>query len=201
MTKRQSRALAREADVIAPRLIRLRYTATCSTCAARVEARTEAWWDSDAKTVRCRACGGAVTDLTAAPARLAEVDQRADETSQPSEEPTQPDPGAAGGSARREYQRRHGNREAAIRARHPRLGGLILALSDDPQSTRAWATGAEGERRVALAFEAAGIVALHDRRIPRSQANIDHIAISPSGVFVVDAKRYAGLVRKRDVGG
>ncbi|WOQ17838.1 nuclease-related domain-containing protein [Raineyella sp. W15-4] len=33
---------------------------------------------------------------------------------------------------------------------------------------------------------------LHDRRIPGSRANIDHIIICPAGVFVVDAKRYQG---------
>ena len=31
---------------------------------------------------------------------------------------------------------------------------------------------------------------LHDRRIPRTTANIDHLVVCPSGVFVVDAKRY-----------
>ena len=31
---------------------------------------------------------------------------------------------------------------------------------------------------------------LHDRKPPRSRANIDHIVICPSGVFVVDSKRY-----------
>ena len=31
---------------------------------------------------------------------------------------------------------------------------------------------------------------LHDRRIPRTTANIDHLVICPSGVFVVDSKRY-----------
>ena len=40
----------------------------------------------------------------------------------------------------------------------------------------------------------AGIVVLHDRRIPRSRANIDHIAIAPSGVWVIDTKRYKGKV-------
>jgi hypothetical protein len=81
---------------------------------------------------------------------------------------------------------------------------LILALSEDPQSTRAWAKGAEGERRVGAgldALEAAGVVALHDRRIPGSRANIDHIAVGPSGVWVIDAKRYSGEVAKKDVGG
>ena len=36
---------------------------------------------------------------------------------------------------------------------------------------------------------------LHDRRIPRSRANIDHLAVAPSGVWVVDTKRYKGRIR------
>jgi hypothetical protein len=36
---------------------------------------------------------------------------------------------------------------------------------------------------------------LHDLRIPGSRANIDHIAVAPSGVLVIDAKRYKGKIR------
>jgi hypothetical protein len=97
----------------------------------------------------------------------------------------------------------HTQREAAVRAAHPRLGGLILALSADPSTTTAWAKGAEGEqlvgRRLATLAEH-GVASLHDRRIPGSLANIDHIALGPSGVFVIDAKRYAGQVRARPTG-
>ena len=53
--------------------------------------------------------------------------------------------GVAGGSARREYERRAARREAEVRGAHPRIGGLILALTDEPQSTRAWGVGARGE--------------------------------------------------------
>ncbi len=35
---------------------------------------------------------------------------------------------------------------------------------------------------------------LHDRAVPRSRANIDHIAIAPSGVYVIDCKRYKGKI-------
>ena len=49
---------------------------------------------------------------------------------------------APGASAQREYERRKNKRESKIREAHPRIGGLIIALSDDPQSTTAWATGA-----------------------------------------------------------
>ncbi len=70
------------------------------------------------------------------------------------------------------------------------------------QATRAWADGALGEEHVARVLAGcSGVRTVHDRRIPDSRANIDHIAIGPSGVFVVDAKRYSGRVEGRQVGG
>jgi hypothetical protein len=39
-----------------------------------------------------------------------------------------------------------------------------------------------------------GVVFLHDRRMPGSRGTIDHIAIGPSGVTVIDAKRYRGRI-------
>lgn len=33
---------------------------------------------------------------------------------------------------------------------------------------------------------------LHDRLIPGTRANIDHIVVAPGGVWVVDSKRYRG---------
>jgi hypothetical protein len=44
-------------------------------------------------------------------------------------------------------------------------------------------------------------VLLHDRRVPRTRGNIDHLAIASSGVWVIDAKNYEGQVELRDVGG
>lgn len=112
--------------------------------------------------------------------------------------------GTAGASARGEHALRHQRRKERIRTAHPRIGGLILALSEDPQSTRAWETGAGGEERLAARLDAdAGdtLRLLHDRRIPGTRANIDHIAITPSGVFVIDAKRYKGRPHLRVEGG
>jgi hypothetical protein len=56
--------------------------------------------------------------------------------------------GVPGTSPRREFGRRRAKREADVRARHPRLGGLILAVTDEPQSTRTWEHGAAGEERL-----------------------------------------------------
>lgn len=103
----------------------------------------------------------------------------------------------AGASARREHARRKANREARVRERHPRIGGALLALGGDPPHERAWERGAEGEERVAAILGARlddGVRVLHDRRIPGSRANIDHIAVGPSGVWVIDTKRYRGRV-------
>lgn len=62
----------------------------------------------------------------------------------------------------------------------------------------AWAKGAEGERRVAMTLEtleAHGVVAIHDRLLRRDgRANIDHIAVGPPGVYVIDAKYYDGCL-------
>jgi hypothetical protein len=42
---------------------------------------------------------------------------------------------------------------------------------------------------------------LHDRRIPGTRANIDHLAVTPNGVYVIDAKKYAGRPNLRIEGG
>jgi hypothetical protein len=90
-----------------------------------------------------------------------------------------------------------------VREGHPRLGGLILALTDDPASTTAWGVGARGEERLGAMLDLLACdrcTVLHDRRLPGSRANIDHLVVTPGRVFVVDAKRYQGEVRRRDVG-
>ena len=115
-----------------------------------------------------------------------------------------PLPGVAGGAARREYERRVAVRAERL-AQRGRIVRLSAAIVGEPQSTRAWAVGAVGEERVAARLQAAadrGVLALHDRRIPGSRANIDHIAVGPAGVYVIDAKRYEDAqIRVRRVGG
>lgn len=107
--------------------------------------------------------------------------------------------GTAGASAHREHERRRAKREAATRARHPYLGGLLLRLQAPPESETAWETGAVGEEALAahLARRCPDAIVLHDRRLPRSRANIDHLAVAPSGVYVIDAKRYRGKIEVR----
>jgi hypothetical protein len=62
----------------------------------------------------------------------------------------------------------------------------------------AWRRGAAGERRTArvlAVLERHGWVVLHDLAVPGSQANIDHLAIGPGGVFVIDSKQYRGRLQ------
>jgi hypothetical protein len=42
---------------------------------------------------------------------------------------------------------------------------------------------------------------LHDRRIPGTRTNIDHIAITTAGIWVIDAKRYKGRPELKVEGG
>jgi hypothetical protein len=77
------------------------------------------------------------------------------------------------------------------------------SASVDPQSTAAWDKGAQGEERLARRLlETVGerAIFLNDLKVPRSRANIDLIAICPSGIWIIDAKNYKGLVEHRDVG-
>jgi hypothetical protein len=64
---------------------------------------------------------------------------------------------------------------------------------------RAWRRGAAGERRTARLLrrlERDGYASLHDLAVPGSNANVDHLVIGPTGVFVVDSKQYTGRVHQ-----
>jgi len=159
-------------------MMSLRYAGACSGCGVGLHAGAWAAYHRASRTVTCAQCSA-----------LDPGDQIFEA-------------GTAGGSAQREFEKRKDKRETRIRAQHPHLGGVILALTDEPQRTRAWATGAEGEVVLGRRLDAAvGVRVLHDRRIPGSKANIDHIAVGPRGGFVIDAKHYKGGPSLRTSGG
>jgi Nuclease-related domain len=73
--------------------------------------------------------------------------------------------------------------------------GLRFRPSTDAS---AWRRGAAGERRTArllARLERDGWVTLHDLAVPGSRANLDHLAIGPGGVFVIDSKQYRGRLQ------
>jgi hypothetical protein len=71
------------------------------------------------------------------------------------------------------------------------------------EAAASWGKGSEGESWLAgyIAREVGdSIIALHDRLIPGTRGNIDHIFVSPTGAWVVDAKAYKGKVVARETG-
>lgn len=178
------------------RVLRLRYRATCALCACDLEPGTQARWDRARKSATCLAC------VEAAP-----------QTEAPT--PTYATPAAAsvtvataGGSARAEAARRREKQQARLEAERearPVLGRMRQGLFPEADAGAMWDKGAVGEEKLAEAMqplvEAGTILALHDRRIPRSTANIDHLAVAANGVWVIDAKRYTGRVAKDVRGG
>jgi hypothetical protein len=95
----------------------------------------------------------------------------------------------------------------------PRLGPVVAALAamatawglrfkPSPDAV-AWRQGAAGERRTArllAPLERHGWAILHDLAVPGSTANIDHLALGPGGVFVIDSKQYRGRLQLDAVG-
>jgi len=111
----------------------------------------------------------------------------------------------AGASAQREYERRQQARRRRVRARYGPVGSVLAALAGEPHNVHAWRQGAEGEAATARALDVrlhrSDAVVLHDRRVPgRGRWNIDHIAIGPSGVTVIDTKSSRGRVQLATVG-
>lgn len=190
----------------------LRRPDTCAACGADLSQGTKAEWDSVERRVNCLDCVEKRNPVERAPAAAVVPDRPAEPDAEgvaPAVDPlsnVEIDHGAAGLSARKEYERRQAKNAKRIEDKWGtgRIGRIAKALSDDPQTTKAWKEGAIGEERVArvlseqLGTEA---VLLHDRKVPGTRGNIDHIAIGSSGVWIIDAKRYTGKVERRDVGG
>lgn len=169
--------------------MRLRRAGACRVCSAPLPPGTEAIYETETKTVRCLEC---------VPEAMSPDPEPSGEHSSPTES------GVAGSSARREYDRRKAKDEEKLREKWGRLGGLAVALSDERQSTKAWDQGAVGEELLGARLDTLatdGIAILHDRRIPGSKANIDHIAITRRGIWVIDAKRYKGRPELKIEGG
>ena len=82
--------------------------------------------------------------------------------------------------------------------------GLLLCSASAPLAPRCavwprsdpsrWARGAAGEsghrRHPGEAYRGRRWVVLHDLALPGSRANVDHLVIGPTGVWVVDTKAY-----------
>lgn len=170
---------------VATKRLKLRRPDRCSWCAAELPAGAVAQWDSSTRAVTCVVCAE-LTAAAAAPDLAADAELAR---------------GVAGASIGREHTRRRTKREQRVREAHPHIGGILLALSTPPQHEEAFRIGEQGEIAVAASLEKAvarvGGVVLHNRRMPGGRGDIDHIAIVPSGVYVIDAKAVKGKIEIR----
>ncbi len=192
------------ASVVDVKRMWLRYAGTCARCGTSLAAGTTADYDRASKTVACVTCQPrqapfGQTDPPSTPAATGPISEGvATGPAAPPSSAKEPPvlevvDGQGGASAAAEFQRRHDARQERVTVRFPRIGRFLLAVFDDPQSTKAWSVGAEGERilsKMLASVAGNSLRVLHDRRIPGTRANIDHLVVTPTGVFVVDAKRY-----------
>jgi hypothetical protein len=157
----------------------VKFEGPCSKCGTILRAGTEAVYDWPRRKMSCIECPTSVD---------------------PSSPPV--DRGTAGGSARREYELQQANREADLKGRWgDRVGGWINRFAEQPQSIRAWGLGARGEELLGAALaKVPDLVVLSDRRVKGTKGNIDHIAVAPAGVFVLDAKHFSGSIEVVDKG-
>ena len=82
------------------------------------------------------------------------------------------------------------------------LVGWRLRFRPSSQA-RAWQRGAAGEQRTARLLDRLGrdgYVVFHDLAMPHSPANLDHLVVGPSGVFVIDSKQWSGQVHQSSDG-
>ena len=190
------------------KLLELKRSDQCATCGAELPVGTTAYWYKSERVTRCVSCHPGEVDQTQATAESTKP------TAAPSED-------VAGASANAEYRKRAARerrrqekqveRDAAwrtkVKSEHRLLGPIVTVFTPKPvvtesQATKAWKVGAEGEERVAEVLTGVpGIEVLHDRQWPGTRsANIDHVVVGPSGVFVVDAKKYRGRLEVVDKG-
>jgi Nuclease-related domain len=82
------------------------------------------------------------------------------------------------------------------------LGAYMAIIESPPTHIENWRAGFEGERltaRTLAPLRRCGWVLLHDLQDRRAEeqngkANIDHVVVSPRGVFLLDSKRLGGAV-------
>ena len=155
---------------------------TCEVCLAEIQKGEPLIWSKAGGVVRCLTC----------------EDKSIRQIAKSS--------GVAGKSAQEQFEKKAAKRrEVRVEKLGKHLGAVANLMYGDGTNAEKWKKGAEGEVYIGQILdelcEKEGFFVLHDRAIPKSQANIDHILISNRGAFVIDAKNYQGLVRVDQSGG
>jgi hypothetical protein len=164
------------------KLIKAKRLSTCDICGCNFPTGTEIYW------------------------KLGSIRCVADFQTKPEMKPEKVSRGTAGASAKDQYKKRSEKvKQERFNLLGKRLGAIANTLLGEGQSAEAWKKGTKGEEGIGAILDSMaerhGFKVLHDRAIPRSSANIDHILVSNRGIFVIDAKNYSGLVRIDEQGG
>ncbi len=113
--------------------------------------------------------------------------------------PLPPLPRRVPGALVAEESRRARRRRGGFFSRLPKVHSIRIQyirskVADDPDAAVRSLLDAAGAR---------GVLSLHDRRVPGRRAHVGHVAIGPSGVYVVDVKHFknAAIERRASPGG
>ena len=152
----------------------LRFESTCELCGKKLAKGVKALYLSERKKIRCISHDDVASS------------------------------GVAGQSAKDKGLSIEAKRKAEIES-IKYIGKFIYPFLDPSKEAQKWARGAIGEMKIGKVIEEIAnenmFKVLHDRKIPKSKANIDHILVTPKGVFIIDAKNYKGKVEIRNDGG
>lgn len=82
------------------------------------------------------------------------------------------------------------------------IGKIIYPFLNPSKESAKWLKGAKGEVKIGKVLDHIAqehnFKLLHDRKIPNSKANIDHILVTEKAIFIIDAKNYNGKVELRN---
>jgi hypothetical protein len=99
--------------------------------------------------------------------------------------------------------RRRDKRIEEVRRKHGDHAAAVAEQMAERDNAASWGKGSAGESRLASFVDREvgdRVIPLHDRLIPGTRGNIDHIFVASTGVWVVDAKSYKGKVEQREHG-
>lgn len=196
---------------MATKLMAIRRPDVCAGCSEPLPPHTRAWWDSGESTVTCVECQPSTatatsTETSASTKTSTTIMGTARREPTPLPPPQPINIGTGGASAQREYEpraARHQQRTQDAAFGTGVLGEVSARPDNEPGHLTAWANGAAGERFLAahLDRELAGMATvLHDRSVPTTNGNIEHLVVASSGIWIIDAKNYSGKVDLRNAG-
>ncbi len=155
--------------------IRAKRESVCEICKSVFKVGEDIFWSRSRSVIRCTKCFEGAQDQDVVSI------------------------GKAGSSAQSEFEKRNNARRERVLKNYPKTGKFALKIIKAANSTTSWEKGAKAEREVGELINSFalkhGFKAMHDRAVPGSKTNIDHIIVRKTGIFVVDTKNYEGKIR------